>query len=117
MRRIGSLFSAAPVPFDLIRDLHHQLADCAARAEFGDGLAAVLEGEGFADVRVDAAFFPQAEEVIDMRGVRLGIAGGEGAPENAADVAAFQQCQVEREFWNAGGEADDEVAPFPTDRA
>ena len=52
-----------------------------------------------------------------MGGIGLGIAGGEGAPEDAADVAALEQGEVERQLRDAGGEADDEIAALPGDRA
>jgi hypothetical protein len=49
--------------------------------------------------------------------VGLGIAGREGAPEDAAHVAGLEQGEVERKPRDAGGEADDEVAALPGDGA
>jgi hypothetical protein len=43
----------------------------------------------------------------------LGVAGYEGAPEYADDLAGFQKRKVQRQFGNAGGEADDQKASFP----
>ena len=40
-----------------------------------------------------------------------------GAPEDADDLAALEQRQVQRNFRNTRGEADDQVAAFPRQRA
>ena len=50
-----------------VGDLHHQLADRAAIAELGNRLAAIFEREHFADMGIDLALIPQAEEMLDMR--------------------------------------------------
>src|SRR5690242_9104029 len=46
------------------------------------------------------------------------IALDKRAPEHADNVAAFEQREVERDFWNlAGGKTDDQKPPLPRDRA
>src|SRR3546814_9353899 len=100
-----------------ISDRNHQLADRAAVAELGDRLAAVGEREAFGDARSDLALLPQLEQPRDIGAVALRLARDEGAPEDAGDVAALEQRQVERQARDARGEADDEIAALPRDRA
>src|SRR4029453_2116344 len=52
-----------------------------------------------------------------MGRVGLRIARREGSPEHTADVAAFEQRQVERKLGNSSGEADHKVTSFPCDAA
>jgi hypothetical protein len=50
--------------------------------------------------------------------VALGVLGHPAAPEDADDVAALQERQVERDLRDlAGGEAHDEILAFPGDGA
>src|SRR3546814_8648936 len=73
--------------------------------------------KGLGDARRDPALAPQIEQVRDMALVGRRIARGERPPEHAAHVAALEQREVERQPRNPGGEADDQIAPFPPDRA
>ena len=52
-----------------------------------------------------------------MHRIGFRIARRKGAPEYAADVAAFQQGQVERQLGDPGGKADHAEPAFPRDRA
>src|SRR5258708_40013582 len=47
----------------------------------------------------------------------LRISLRELAPENADDLAALEQGQIERQFGNAGGETDRQVPSGPSDGA
>ena len=51
-----------------------------------------------------------------MGRVRLWVTGRECAPEDAANVTAFQECQVKRQSRDSGWEADHEISPSPSDR-
>src|SRR3546814_16848012 len=52
-----------------------------------------------------------------MSAVARRLARDESAPEDARDVAALEQGQVERQARDARREADDQVAALPRDRA
>src|SRR5690606_18528689 len=83
----------------------------------GDRLAAVGETEAFGDARADLALLPQLEQPRDIGAVARRLTCDEGTPEDARDVAALEQGQVERQARDARGEADDEVAALPRNRA
>src|SRR3546814_8486736 len=102
---------------DLSSDGDDQFADRGAVAGLGDRLAAVFEAEAFGDARADLALFPQLEQPRDIGAVAHRLARDESAPEDARNVAALEQGQVERQARNARGEADDEIAALPCDRA
>src|SRR3546814_6846691 len=79
--------------------------------------AAVFEAEALRDARLDLALFPQLEQPRDISAVARRLARDESAPEDARDVAALEQGQVERQARDARGEADDQIAALPRDRA
>ena len=83
-----------------------ELADRAAAFELGDRFVRLVEGVGFADQRGDLAILPQLLQLGDVGGVLLRLARGEGAPEHAANIAAFQQGEVERHLGDARRETD-----------
>src|SRR5882762_2765159 len=59
-----------------------------------------------------------AREFRQRLRVALRLAPGEFAPEHADDRCTFEERQVQRQRWNRTlGEADDEVASAPGDRA
>src|SRR3546814_5264031 len=100
-----------------ISDGDDQLADRRPVAELGNRLAAVFEAEALGDARLDLALFPQLEQPRDISAVALGFTRDESAPEDARDVAALEQGQVERQARDARREADDPVGALPRDRA
>src|SRR3546814_5660675 len=59
--------------------------------------AAVFEAEALRDARLDLALFPQLEQPRDISAVARRLARDESAPEDARDVAALEQGQVERQ--------------------
>src|SRR5438270_8223867 len=85
-----------------------QLARAPAIAQRGNRFGGAFEGEGRADLRRDLALGPPAEQLVDVRSIAPGLARGERAPKDAADVAALEQGEVERELRDARGKADDE---------
>ena len=69
-------------------------------------------------VRAELAFAAPAHDVASSARLRLPARARPRAPEHAADVAALQQHQIERQLRDlAGGEADHEIAPLPAERA
>ncbi len=52
-----------------------------------------------------------------MGAVGLGLMGDPHAPDHAANLAALQKRQIERDFRDSGGKADHQKAPFPRDAA
>src|ERR1700724_3519462 len=66
----------------------------------------------------ELTFGAPAHDVVHQRALTLRIALRPAAPQDAADVAALEQDQVERNFWNrAGGEADHQITSLPAERA
>src|SRR5580704_8573218 len=69
-------------------------------------------------VRAELAFAAPAHDVVHQRVLGLRLALRPRAPDDAADVAALEQHEIERELgYLAGGEADYEIAPLPAERA
>src|SRR5271156_3142712 len=88
-----------------------------ASREPGDRGARFAKRETLGYARPDRAFLVEREKLLGVARVALGIARREGAPKHADDLTGFQQREVERQFWNAGGKADDQETPLPADRA
>src|SRR3546814_3906621 len=60
-------------------------------------------------------FRSQLEQSRDIGAVAGRFARDECAPEDAGDVAALEQGQVERQARDAGVKADDQIAALPRD--
>src|SRR5277367_3898029 len=99
------------------RDRHDDLAERVASRQPGDRGARFAKRETLGYARPDRAFLVEREKLLGVARVALGIARREGAPEHADDLTGFQQREIERQFWNAGGKADDQETPLPADRA
>src|SRR5437870_3752701 len=95
----------------------YELPDDASFSDRLDRFACPFQWIGRTDFRRDHSLPPQFEQRLDVSGIRLRVARGESSPEDAADVAALQQSQVERESRNAGRKADNEEPPLPGDAA
>src|SRR6185437_1625378 len=96
------------------QDLAHDLA-------VGDGLEGGCDLRQRIDrvhVRTELALAAPAHDVVHQRLLRLWLALRPCAPDDAADVATLEQHEIEWELRNLPrGEADDEVAAFPAERA
>src|SRR2546423_740884 len=65
-------------------------------------------------VRMQLAGAPPRDQLLDVPKMVLGLPPDEPAPEDTDDVAALEQCQIQRDRRDlAGGEADDEEATLP----
>src|SRR5690606_15641835 len=97
---------------------HHDLALDLAPGQVEQRLAGFLERVALRDRRPPLARGIQRDEVLHVLLGLLRVATREGAPERADQRAALEQREIERHLRDvAGGEADDEVAAVPADRA
>src|ERR1700730_16516697 len=96
---------------------HDDLAHGLARREPRDRFARFREREALGDLRLDRALAVKLDELAVVRGIGLGIALGESAPEYADDLARLQQREIERQSGDSGGEAAHQEAPPPGEGA
>ena len=98
-------------------DPHDDLADRPAVGEGGDRFPALLKGEHLGHFGLELSLRVERQQIGDVGLVPLRLTRDEGAPEHAAHVATFEQGQVQRQAWDAGGKTDDQETPFPGDGA
>ena len=70
------------------------------------------------DMRAELALRAPLNDLRHQSALCFWLAPHPGAPQHAADIAAFQEHQIKRQFRNlAGGKADHEIAALPRQRA
>ena len=83
-----------------------------------EGLRHFVERVALRDMQAHPAFPDPADHLLEARRGEIGFALHVPAPEHAHDARALEQREIERQFRNlAVGEADDEIAPAPSDAA
>ena len=98
-------------------DRYDKLAHGGTASQCGDRVATFLERVARRNRRPDRALLVQFQQLTRAVLEPDGIALYPGSPEDADDPAGFQQREVQRQPWDAGGESDDEKAPIPGNAA
>src|SRR5215475_5052077 len=98
--------------------MQDHLAHCLASRQNLQRVSSAGERKGSVDMRRDLAFRSPLHELFEIGAVFPGIETRPIPPEHTADIAAFQQREVEWHLRNiAGGKADHQKTAFPGDRS
>src|SRR5688572_6193029 len=95
---------------------YDDLAHGTTLPELANGIAAAFERVPRRDARLDLPGEIPIHELTHVRGVPSRLATHPASPEDADDLAALQQWQIERNARDARRKPDDQKATRPVDR-